>query len=432
MVLMMAGPVVAQDAVRVTPGVLKVGIPERELKSLSAESREVLRFVTDHLIQNIQTVESIEAEFPPSYFETQEPIINPGDYLVLPSGDQELIDLSGQRFSREQVAQIKEQGTFQIASLNYPNHPHVWQISAYLWNEIGIGIGGGTLIAVGMPSLVLANTAVSSVLAVAAATPALSTLAWATNATLYSFENRGRRSWGGRWYEHILPPITQVTFPVVMGSLRSGVALGLRLPWHALRGLGYGLKATVYDSIFLRIRDAFFSGLIKRFGETRSRDAFDMKRIQGPGLASEYYFQVNRELVLLSLRAYMEDLEVERIGSAARREINTPMDRVERVYGSVLKTLFGEAAFKNDSAVLGNLVATREEQLKGLSDELSEQRKFYASLLNQDHRGAVRLSDENLRYVLAAGAILAEQYLSARMKTWETDEIISFWKSRGL
>lgn len=58
-----------------------------------------------------------------------------------------------------------------------------------------------------------------------------------------------------------------------------------------------------------------FYGLIKKRGRVPACDSFIVKRIAGPGLASNYYFQIKPEQALAAFEAKLGELDLFQLSS---------------------------------------------------------------------------------------------------------------------
>lgn len=314
----------------------------------------------------------------------------------------------------------------------------------YGFDVFGVGI---FIRFIGLPvaqlTVTLANIAVSAVGSTASVFPLGSLVAWAVNASLYNFEasDRGLPTRRGffkllprsvsKGARRFLPLLTQVAIPAVGGTVELLLTLFGRVPWHAGGAGFYGLRGGAYSALVRRLYDGAVRQLINKIGRTVSRDQkFGEKLIEGPGMSSKFFFQVDPSLAILALQAQMESLEAGRIAEEAKRAASEPAVKLE----ALLKgpgVLVGQIP-ANGGLVPGVIAQDQAAVQKALAEGAAAQAKRYGDLLNIPHRSEIRFKAEDLKAVLQRGAALAEAYYQSRMPTWPEGAKEEFWKQRKL
>ncbi|XP_044008897.1 uncharacterized protein LOC122852871 isoform X2 [Aphidius gifuensis] len=175
---------------------------------------------------------------------------------------------------------------------------------------------------------------------------------------------------------------------------------------------------------------AMFHFVIKKRGRIPACDSFVVKRISGPGLASDYYYKIRPEQALAAFEAKIELDELLAFQAETERLITQP----QRDF-----TQFIEACF---SPFATSLSKTREpykilekearDLVSVLHEKLDKRRKDLQIGLGISIKSKIKLTTYDLKIVIQQASIMLERlyptHIFSRLNTSEDD----FWDNKGL
>ncbi|XP_044759110.1 uncharacterized protein LOC123316901 [Coccinella septempunctata] len=174
---------------------------------------------------------------------------------------------------------------------------------------------------------------------------------------------------------------------------------------------------------------AIFHSLIKKRGRVPACDSFVVKRIAGPGLASDYYFQISTEQALAAFEAKMEWDELNAFQSVMENTITQPQKDfsqfVDACFGSFSTQLAKNGPYKNLEKEGNDLVSV-------LHEKLERRRRDLQTGLSVSIRSKVKLTTNDLKVAIQQGAMMLERYYPHRImpKLGCTEE--QFWDGKAL
>ncbi|XP_033755704.1 uncharacterized protein LOC117338457 [Pecten maximus] len=169
--------------------------------------------------------------------------------------------------------------------------------------------------------------------------------------------------------------------------------------------------------------------VVKSRGRVPSKDSFMARRIAGPGLASNYFFQIQTEQALAALEARMELDELEAWKSHVTKVIDLPKEKF---------SLFVEQCFKPFSAdivqegVYKRLCAETSQYLTDLTMKVKNREKNLNTGLHPDIQRRIKLPERELKLsILNAGKML-EKFYTERVFPKLLMPEVEFWEGKGL
>lgn len=181
---------------------------------------------------------------------------------------------------------------------------------------------------------------------------------------------------------------------------------------------------------FRAVWDAFmFHTVIKKRGRVPSRDGFTVRRIAGPGLASNYYYQVRPEQALAAAEAHMELHELNAWKERCVQVIEQPKD----VFRRFVEQCFGPfSASLSEDGVYRALVRECKQYLQLLMHAVDTRKQKLNTGLNHDLQCRIRLTSRELKVVIAQTSKMLEdfypEHVIQRLMKREED----FWEDRHL
>ncbi|XP_057659864.1 uncharacterized protein LOC130896097 isoform X1 [Diorhabda carinulata] len=172
-----------------------------------------------------------------------------------------------------------------------------------------------------------------------------------------------------------------------------------------------------------------FHMLIKKRGRIPASDSFAVKRIAGPGLASDYYFQISPEQALAAFEAKMEWDELAAYQALVENTILQP----QKDFSHFVEACFG--SFSTQLAKNGPYRSLEKEaqDLMGiLHEKLEKRRRDLQTGLNVSVKSKVKLSTPDLKVAIQQGALMLERFYPKQIipKLGCTED--QFWDSRAL
>jgi hypothetical protein len=178
------------------------------------------------------------------------------------------------------------------------------------------------------------------------------------------------------------------------------------------------------------IWDSFMASLFLRKFKVPSSDGFGVRRTKGPGLAADYYYQIQPTLALVALQSKLELFEMQQYIVAQKALISEPGQNAEKFIERTVGPLGLE---------LGNAEWTKEmgEQATELSkklDELTTERfKILPRLSDRGTTPAIRMTAADLEATLQRAVPLVQRYWEERVRRLTTpDEENAFWNKESL
>ncbi|EEB13018.1 conserved hypothetical protein [Pediculus humanus corporis] len=174
---------------------------------------------------------------------------------------------------------------------------------------------------------------------------------------------------------------------------------------------------------------AMFHLIIKKRGRIPASDSFVVKRIAGPGLASDYYYQIKPEQALASLEARMELDEL----SAYQHEMEQIIMQPTKDFSQFVECCFTPfSAQISKTGVYSVLEKECQDLLACLHEKLERRRRELNNGLSGTVRSKIKLTATHLKIALQQGALMLERFYPTHVlqRLPATEE--EFWEARGL
>ncbi|KMQ94296.1 hypothetical protein RF55_5560 [Lasius niger] len=175
---------------------------------------------------------------------------------------------------------------------------------------------------------------------------------------------------------------------------------------------------------------AMFHLVIKNRGRIPASDSFVVKRIAGPGLASDYYYQIRAEQALAAFEAKLELDEL----LAFQQEIERLITQPQRDFTQFVEACFGPfaASLAKTKDPYKSLEKEAKDLIAVLHEKLDRRRKNLQTGLGVAVRSKIKLTTFDLKVVIQQGALMLERlyptHVFARLSGNEED----FWENKGL
>ena len=307
--------------------------------------------------------------------------------------------------------------------------------------DIGSWLLPSALLAVAQPTATVANIAVGAAFTATSAAwaPVSAALALGFNALVYDTNGTGLDAAGNgarikgmsRFFPAWSTMVVDFGMKGVAQTALAAAGIGF---WHptmaALNGALAATRATV-ATVRSTIRSAWdlgWYGVIARFGHIPDSDIRHLvRRVEGPGLTSQYFFQVeNPNIALVTVMAAAEAEATSVYGEQLQALIERPAADAQtalRPYFTVFESLRGGA--------LKELTDAERANSDALSKAQRNRASFYGRLLDNPARGSVKLSAEQLDRAIRMSAATLERFY-ARVFADLPAAAEGFWSRQGL
>lgn len=159
-----------------------------------------------------------------------------------------------------------------------------------------------------------------------------------------------------------------------------------------------------------------------------------MKRIAGPGLASDYYFQISPEQALAAFEAKMELDELAAYQTIVEATINQP----QRDFSQFVEACFGSfSAQLSKNGPYLKLEKEAQDLMTVLHEKLERRRRDLQTGLSVTVKSKIKLSTPELKIAIQQGALMLERFYPTRIlqklgtkKTLQTRNITLFHNCR--
>ncbi|MEE8424361.1 MAG: hypothetical protein V3S11_00955, partial [Elusimicrobiota bacterium] len=200
---------------------------------------------------------------------------------------------------------------------------------------------------------------------------------------------------------------------------------------HPLLALGEtlwaGLRAgtrTVYDK--------GMRGLVRKFARVPGRDSrFLVRRVRGPGLSNEFFFQIERALALVALWAGLE----RGVHSSYKSRTQEKIRRPRSLYNSImeaLSVLFGTMRPPSDAPGLDQINVSEEKLLEGLAEAAQPNDELYSRLLEIGMTGSIKQTLAELEETVKKSAVITKDFYTKVFADRSAADVAEFWKARSL
>ncbi|XP_043500875.1 uncharacterized protein LOC122523280 isoform X1 [Polistes fuscatus] len=212
-----------------------------------------------------------------------------------------------------------------------------------------------------------------------------------------------------------LQPIAALIVALVVCPIISFVILTVAVIRYCIR--------VVWDTIMFHL-------VIKNRGRIPASDSFVVKRIAGPGLASDYYYQIRPEQALAAFEAKLELDEL----LAFQQEIERLITQPQRDFSQFVEACFGPfaAGLAKMKDPYKSLEKEARDLIAVLHEKLERRRKNLQTGLSVAVRSKIKLTTFDLKVVIQQGALMLERLYPLHVFARLTGNEEDFWENKGL
>lgn len=172
-----------------------------------------------------------------------------------------------------------------------------------------------------------------------------------------------------------------------------------------------------------------FHLIIKNRGRIPASDSFVVKRIEGPGLTGDYFFQIRPEQALAAFEAKMELDEL----SVYQHVMETKILQPQKDFAQFVEACFGPFSASLSKTGIYKILEKEGQDLVGvLHEKLERRRRDLQTGLSVGVKSKIKLTTPELKIAIQQGALLLERFYPTHIlpHIGMTDE--QFWDNRGL
>ena len=228
------------------------------------------------------------------------------------------------------------------------------------------------------------------------------------------------------WVETLVKRTGLYGAAAFVGSVLLAVLHAFAAPAIAIAGgLRYAARS-VYDAV-LRVP-------LRRLASVPSESGMFIRRTAGPGLSSEYFFQVSHDVALAAAWAALEAQELARYDAVTKELIAQPEQAYERLAAVIGAFTGGNNQGRHDSPAFKAIYESGKANREALAKAVDQRSALYDRLLKVPHQGRVKLPAADLELALKKTAVLSQDFYGKLKKErgWSPDEKAAFWESREL
>lgn len=172
-----------------------------------------------------------------------------------------------------------------------------------------------------------------------------------------------------------------------------------------------------------------FHLIIKKRGRIPASNSFVVKRVAGPGLNSNYFYQIKPEQALAAFEAKLELDEL----AAFQHEMEQLIRQPIRDFSQFVEACFGP--FSAQLAKVGQYLTLEKEVqdlITALHEKLERRRRDLQTGLSVGMRSKIKLTTVDLKIAIQQAALMLERFYPSHVLQRLSTSEEEFWEGRGL
>ncbi|CAH1793364.1 unnamed protein product [Owenia fusiformis] len=295
-----------------------------------------------------------------------------------------------------------------------------------VWNYFFKGALGTVGLVLFMPPLCILVSLLSLLAGVTSPiwVPIITTLIHLTACLVYDFDHPD--SGGNKWFKLFDAVIWRLLILGCLQPIAAVIAAFIVLPLTSFTIVLVGVLRrgcrAFWDTIMFHL-------VIKKRARVPASDSFIARRIAGPGLASNYFYQIKPEQALAAFESCLELHELKAWRDATLKLIEQPLteysDFVTKVFQPFSASLSSHGIFESLKKETHNLT-------QALKHKMDERKRMLHTGLNSELKSKIKLTGRELKVTIALCSKLIESFypehvLSRHLKSQE-----QFWEENDL
>ncbi len=297
------------------------------------------------------------------------------------------------------------------------------------WNYGIKGPLSSVAVTIGQPFVTTVNTAVTGVAVVTSPVwaPLTGLFKMGFSIAIYDTSFPGNDSQG-----HSVFPLVSYCVKDIVGEgvCQAGAAVALAGAFHPVAAVATGL----YSEARKWTRSGYdwtMRQVLLNKGRVPASDSFIAWRIAGPGLSSNYFYQVRPEIAVMAIQAFLESKELNLLVTQSHEEIQKPLNDYENFFKTTLGA-FGKIDVSRNSTTLV-LSETETNLLKEVDKKVLSRSQLLAMLTNVHfERSRIKQNAEDLAKTLQYAEILVKSFFEEHLATHLSAEALqALWQEAG-
>ncbi|CAF1136833.1 unnamed protein product [Rotaria magnacalcarata] len=215
---------------------------------------------------------------------------------------------------------------------------------------------------------------------------------------------------------------------------------GIIQPILALVGLIASPVASLLITIYALLHRSFrglydqiiYHLIVKRLARIPAHDTFLARRIAGPGLAAQYFYQVASPEVLAALESMIEQKELKCYGSYVEKILRKPIHEYQEFFNQAFNPFSAQVSKIDKTSTYARMNDVVDEHIKELRNTI-EKRHNLLRLERSTYHDRIRLTETDLTAVLVKGTELVGKWYPSRILPYLNEtELEKFWHDLDL
>ncbi|CAF1139101.1 unnamed protein product [Rotaria sordida] len=208
---------------------------------------------------------------------------------------------------------------------------------------------------------------------------------------------------------------------VLIALIASPIASLLILIYALLHRCTRGL----YDQIVFQL-------IVKRLARIPAHDGFLARRIAGPGLAAQYFYQVSSPEVLAALESLIEQNELKIYQSYIEQILMKPVNEYRQFFNAAFEPFSAQVQITDSPSIYSRMNDVVNEHIQNLKKAMDKRNDLLRIRYGPQH-DRIRLTEADLTAVLIEGTQLVEKWYPKRILPYlNKDETEKFWNDYDL
>ena len=174
-----------------------------------------------------------------------------------------------------------------------------------------------------------------------------------------------------------------------------------------------------------------FELVIRKRARVPAGDSFVARRIGGPGMAGNFYYQIKTEQALVALEARMEMDELEAFKEQLANVISSPLEVYRKFVANSLRPL-SVSVTKTGGGPYAQLDREVSGLLASLHEKVDARTKQLKLQLPEPMRKRIKQSERELKLSLSRGAAMVASFYPEHVIGRATGGESAFWEKAGL
>ncbi|KAI6659961.1 hypothetical protein LOD99_14301 [Oopsacas minuta] len=172
--------------------------------------------------------------------------------------------------------------------------------------------------------------------------------------------------------------------------------------------------------------------IIKRRGRIPVTDSYVAKRISGPGLATNYYYQIEPSQALIKLEYDLESRELGFYENFMTLLIDQPRLAYVKFVSKVLSSFGYSNRYEDSNETYLDITKQKKELTKQLHKELKARRSSYTLNIPSVNLQSIRMTEEDLALTISVATEFVKEFYVKRILVYPSETMDKIFSENGL